>query len=328
MKRFVLLFTIVLNVMLGGTCFASTAKLTKDFDSVTNYENITKKDILNVAKNYIPGKYIPAFEYFTECETEEETMDLMIQILAIGQWESGWKVTKSPKNKNGSYDIGYLALNSNNISNDWFMDRFGVPTECEFTFTDEDDELELYLIVCINFYKYLFDMYGSDATLCYNCGERRYLKGTIPNTTWAYSRRINELVGKFVYESDKEAADRIEYEQKCKELVESLRSKFEEIFVNHIKSFKKKPMPNTNTCSPIYPITVIQFEFKTTILYVVIRGQQYILIKEDLRERIDALLKSSCKPNPHIVCVGYVRKYGNRVAPVFQNTLTGERFIC
>ena len=59
------------------------------------------------------------------------------------------------------------------------------------------DELECYLVTCINLYKALYSLYGEDAVYAYNAGETRYLKyksgkGTLPSSTFSYKKWVSK----------------------------------------------------------------------------------------------------------------------------------------
>lgn len=315
MKYFI---SFVMVIMLSvTTCYAANSKYAHNlnsFETITGYEDVSYEDIKCVAKRYVPSKYQSAFFTFTECETEDETKDLMIQILATGYWESGWKVLRSSENKNGTYDLGYLALNTANINNTSFMDNFGLKDESYVLV----DDVELYLIVCINFYKYLYSQYGADASYCYNCGEGKYINLKIPNSTYRYVRRINECVEKFIYESNAVAKARIERERELEQFIKDLeRTYFHldqlkltyEDFSRNRKSVTVKFDRSFNTNIPMK-------EFRVAVFC------------KSKKEDIEAAFKEFGKPNKDYICIGYIRKYGNLVAPVFKNIKTGEKFIC
>ena len=182
--------------------------------NVTNidqdYMDYIEHDLHELTAEWVPEKYIPAFEYYTRCSTIEETVDLRLHILAVGKVESDWTPAIGKINKDGSYDIGYMQLNSDNIKDKWFIANYGPSEKDEFIFDDTDD-MERYLIMCINFYKALYSVYGDDACYCYNCGERNYRKKYIPAITYIYSRKIKAQVNEFV--ADLEARQNLRLEE-------------------------------------------------------------------------------------------------------------------
>ena len=145
LKRLIVLFLLIPFANLWASVPINTP-----FDDTLRYDNdVIIDDVYNVAEKYIPKDLINVFKEYTNMDDEEETKFFAMQILSIGYWESGWKITKSKPNKDGSYDIGYMMLNTKNIENKRFMQIYG-PEE------DVSTDLEKYLIVCINFYKELY----------------------------------------------------------------------------------------------------------------------------------------------------------------------------
>lgn len=162
------------------------------FKNIKSFDEVSFIDIDTVVRKYVPSKYVKAFNQATICEDGElATANMRLQILAIGYYESGWiKTICNKPNRDGSLDIGYLQLNSKNIENSWFMERFGPNYETS-------DELELYLVTCINLYKALYSLYGEDAVYAYNAGESRYLKYksgkiSLPKSTSTYKKWVSK----------------------------------------------------------------------------------------------------------------------------------------
>lgn len=185
-KKVWLVASILFVMMIGNACATKN-----NFKSIDNFDEVTKIDINTVVRQYVPAKYVRAFNMATICEDELATANMRLQILAIGYYESGWTKTVCDKpNKDGSLDIGYLQLNSKNIKNKWFMERFGPNYKTS-------DDLECYLITCINLYKALYSLYGEDAVYAYNAGETRYLryksgKSSLPKTTFTYKKWVSK----------------------------------------------------------------------------------------------------------------------------------------
>lgn len=286
---------------------------TVDYDSNSSIENA---DVEKVIKDTVPEDCRKAFMYYTEGIDKFETINLRIQLLAMGQWESGWKVTISNTvNKNGTVDLGYLALNSANAESEWFMSRFGPNEEDGFNY-DKNNDNERYLIACIKFYKSLYNVYGEDAAYCYNAGVTRYTNHNIPSSTYTYKKRVSEYIEKFIQDAKMYAVARIEFEKMldrcchynliilsnvCK------RNYFKNIVHNMDKQFSSN------------------FAFDQVCLNST--DQDYLLSDKN-RRMIDDALSTGVIPNSEYVCIGYIRKYGNHLAPVFKSTITGERIIC
>ena len=200
------LVVMILFVMTIGNTYAAKSS----FKSIDNFNEVTKIDINTVVRQYVPSKYVKAFNEATIYEGDElATANIRLQILAIGYYESGWVKTICDKpNRDGSLDIGYLQLNSKNIKNKWFMQKFGP----DYT---TSDELECYLVTCINLYKALYSLYGEDAVYAYNAGETRYLKyksgkGTLPRSTFLYKKCVSKYTTDIFNEMCQAKTDREE----------------------------------------------------------------------------------------------------------------------
>jgi hypothetical protein len=128
---------------------------------------------------------------------DEDPALLRIQLLAIGKLESDWVKTRSDNmNKNGTHDLGYLMLNSNNIKNNGFMNQFGPIDEYP-----AKDAVELYLITCIRYYQYLCKRYGyENGATIYNAGEAQYARRSIPASTRYYVSRVNKYITDYINE--------------------------------------------------------------------------------------------------------------------------------
>lgn len=196
----------ILFVMTIGNVYAAKSS----FKGIDNFNEVTKIDINTVVRQYVPSKYVKAFNEATIYEGDElATANIRLQILAIGYYESGWVKTICDKpNRDGSLDIGYLQLNSKNIKNKWFMQKFGP----DYT---TSDELECYLVTCINLYKALYSLYGEDAVYAYNAGETRYLKyksgkGTLPRSTFLYKKCVSKYTKDIFNEMCQAKTDREE----------------------------------------------------------------------------------------------------------------------
>jgi hypothetical protein len=98
-------------------------------------------------------------------------------------------IRSNKPNDNGSYDLGYLMLNEGNLNNRYFMKTFGPLS----TYKAKDD-IELWLITCIRYFKYLYSRYECDGLYAYNAGERAYLSNNIPDITYIYKYRIKVYV--------------------------------------------------------------------------------------------------------------------------------------
>jgi hypothetical protein len=155
-------------------------------------EPYTQEDIEELIHGTVPAEYVDAFLFYTGLD--ENPDKLRMQLLAIGKLESGWVKTKGDTiNRNSSHDLGYLMLNSYNLSNEQFMNRFG-----PFEEYPAKDKLELYLITCIRFYQYLCHRYGYENSISiYNAGETKYIKHDVSLVTHYYVARVNKYLAEY-----------------------------------------------------------------------------------------------------------------------------------
>ena len=268
-------------------------------------ENVIEKDVIDMVKKYVPSKYVGCFLYYTDDENRDIRDDLRKRLIATGWVESEWKPVIGKRNKNGTRDIGYLQLNSANISNKDFIDSFG-PKESDLYVRDTDDIMELYLIVCINYYKALYKAYGGDnAFYAYNCGEPRFLKNRIPATTISYQKKILNKLESIDSEVD---ACRIARIEKDKRFMIACRERAEKI---QLVSKNLHALSKNNDRSSVSQYDVIAI----------------------LQDDMDIILSKikSFRPyeeNPKYKYVGMYRKNTGAVAPVFKNLITGGFVYC
>lgn len=115
-------------------------------------------------REQIPDEYFDLFWYYTR-----ECPDLRPDILAIMKWESGdfRRSGYGPKNKNGSYDYGFMQINSYNLKNKWFVQKYG-PKDRKYIRNFHDETI----VMGINYYKEMHELYGENAFACYNGGPK------------------------------------------------------------------------------------------------------------------------------------------------------------
>ncbi|MDR2537091.1 MAG: hypothetical protein LBC46_02185 [Treponema sp.] len=152
-------------------------------------QRYTQDDMEELIQNVIPSEYVEAFLFYTSMD--ENPALLRIQLLAIGKLESDWVKLKSDNiNKNGTHDVGYLMLNSDNINNQRFMSQFGPLDRYP-----AKDTMELYFITCIRYYQYLCQRYGyENGAIIYNAGETQYARRAVPVSTRYYANRVNNYI--------------------------------------------------------------------------------------------------------------------------------------
>lgn len=303
MKRFI--FGILLAFLMITTLNAKNIPAEHKVSFVTvNDQAFADSDYKTLISEYVPEKYLDAFYYYTACDTATKTNNLRLQILAVGEHETGWKPLTSKKNKNGSVDKGYLQLNSDNIKDDWFMWRFGPRENDEYQYNKED-ELELYLITCIKLYKSLYLKYGDNATYCYNGGEGRYLRHRLPYSTFIYKKSVNEKLNQI--------KDRLDE-------IKDAREYFE----------------NGYYMNDVGEMIIAAINFNARRINASYNKQEEIVnnktdLYSDKKALIVTITMSRFKPtvNTDYIFIGYgrIRKTG-AVAPVFLNRVTGSTVVC
>ncbi|MDR1325461.1 MAG: hypothetical protein LBK00_05435 [Treponema sp.] len=205
-------------------------------------QRYTQDDIEELIQNVVPSEYVEAFLCYTSMD--ENPALLQIQLLAIGKLESDWVKLKSDNiNKNGTHDVGYLMLNSDNISNKRFMSQFGPLDEYPAKNT-----MELYFITCIRYYRYLCQRYGyENGATIYNAGEAQYARRTIPVSTRYYADRVNKYITDYTSELHaiaKKNEKTREREEKLQEWEwQRTESLLRQTFVEHRISIQDYPKP-------------------------------------------------------------------------------------
>lgn len=230
-KRFLLIN--FLFVLLCNFSFSSNYIINK----YPNFSNIDEKDIHDLVYEIVPEEYVKPFLYNTEDDDLYNQNSLRLILLAIGQHESGWNSIRSyRRNYNGTYDLGYLMLNENNLKDDYFMYRFGPKCSIE-------DDIELYLVTCINYFKAMYNIYGINAIYTYNCGETKYVQNKIPKSTISYNEKVMYYLDFFysklvdIYNERIEKEKRILLEKKAKIFCEEEMKKLDS-YKNLLKNGK------------------------------------------------------------------------------------------
>jgi len=273
-----------------------------------NYDYV-EHDLQKIAEEMVPEEYLDTFNHYTEMGTLEETINMRIHILSLGLVESEWTAIVSDKNKNGTYDIGYLQLNSANRKNDLFLWKFAPKKSDNFNY-DKSDEMEYCMIMCIKFYKALYKLYGNDACYCYNAGEGNYLNNTIPASTIRYQRKISVAISNIAEALEKQ------------------------------KEHRRRDELNTQLCDIVHTTDVIQMTEA-----VLLKNRSYYPTQTAFQKSSDAVLLFDRKRllatqnaiislniqvviNPDYVYVGEYMKNTGAKAPVFLHKPTGKTVYC
>lgn len=140
-----------------------------------------------------------------------------ILLLAQAEIESGWIVMETKPNNNGSVDLGPLGLNSNNVKDKWFINKF-------WPFELEEDVKEInimYMVACINFFKSLMCEFETPekVLIAYNAGPGAARTGRIPARTKLYIKWVSESFQKLSARFD----ELVIYER-----IEALKNKIKE----------------------------------------------------------------------------------------------------
>jgi hypothetical protein len=201
MREFTCLIIVLVGILLPKECFSLTKEEKSSWREASvlikpETHRFDENDVIELIENTVPNDYVDAFIYYSQMDSREETAAFRLYLLGLGQHESGWiKLRSNKKNKNGTFDHGYLMLNEANIYNYQFMRVYGPLKEFE-----AQDWVEKYLITCIRFFKYLYLKHGCDALYAYNAGETSYSSGNIPKLTYIYKYRVKCYVDGFTDE--------------------------------------------------------------------------------------------------------------------------------
>lgn len=313
MKRYVLM---AIALLFGSTMVFSSNAIDDQpvFDSFNfsikeSHEHV-ENDLQSIVETMVPRKYVDTFNHYTTMPTLEDTINLRIHILAIGQIESEWTPIVSGINENGSYDIGYLQLNSYNLKDDLFLWKFSPKKSDGFNY-NADDNMERYMIMCIKLYKTLYKSYGNDACYCYNGGEGRYLKNRIPASTYGYQRRMSKEITTIVDKLEEKANLRVKLKL---ELVENLKK---------INAFNLEYLANLalDKCNITRLDLGLQYQSFN-------KPQDMLFDKRRVFAIQNAIYLTRLQVNKNYVFIGDYMKNTGAVAPVFLHRPSGKILYC
>lgn len=311
MKRYVLMAIVLL---FGSTMIFSSNAIDNqpvfdsfDFSIKGSYEHV-ENDLQSIVETMVPRKYVDTFNHYTTMPTLEDTINLRIHILAIGQIESEWTPAVSGINENGSYDIGYLQLNSYNLKNDLFLWKFS-PKESDGFNYNASDNMERYMIMCIKLYKSLYKSYGNDACYCYNGGEGRYLNDRIPASTYGYQRRMSKEITIIVDKLEEKANIHVKLE-----LAENLKK----IGTFNLDYLAKLVL---NKCSTTRLDLGLQYRSFN-------KPQDMLFDKRRVFAIQNAIYSTRLQINKNYVFIGDYVKNTGAVAPVFLHRPSGKILYC
>lgn len=311
MKRYVLMAIVLL---FGSTMIFSSNAIDNqpvfdsfDFSIKGSHEHV-ENDLQSIVETMVPRKYVNTFNHYTTMPTLEDTINLRIHILAIGQIESEWTPAVSGINENGSYDIGYLQLNSYNLKNDLFLWKFS-PKESDGFNYDTSDNMERYMIMCIKLYKSLYKSYGNDACYCYNGGEGRYLNNKIPTSTYGYQRRMSKEITIIVDKLEEKANIHVKLE-----LAENLKK----IGTFNLDYLAKLVL---NKCSTTRLDLGLQYQSFN-------KPQDMLFDKRRVFAIQNAIYSTRLQVNKNYVFVGDYMKNTGAIAPVFLHRPSGKILYC
>lgn len=182
-------------------------------NNTTDTENAINETLYyDFINSKLPSDYAYPFYYYTR-----HNKKLGIELIAIGDHESGWRGVNSTTNSNGSRDVGVLQLNSYNIKNYDFMNQF---TPKDKTFITSLDVL--YMTVCVNYYEHLIKQMNNSvwfALKVYNGGYRaiskQYANSRLDIATTRYANQVY----------DKIKIERVQFERFCRENRDDTRNR-------------------------------------------------------------------------------------------------------
>ncbi|MGL4949658.1 MAG: hypothetical protein ACRC5M_04690 [Anaeroplasmataceae bacterium] len=197
MKKFIKLFIIIgafLTISENALANATVDYNFQQFSTIlkTGYEHaeeiygdaivLAYKDFVSTE---IPAQFVEPFVAFTK-----DDITVGLELLAIGWHESNWSIFKSNRNRNGSYDLGPLMLNSYNIKNKRFMNEFA--SDCGYYEYDTDT---YYMVIAINYFRSLRLRFSFEESMkIYNGGFRTLKTNCPPNLKRAVNRYVNSVM--------------------------------------------------------------------------------------------------------------------------------------
>lgn len=311
MKRYILMAIVLLfgSTMIFSSNAIDNQPMFDSFDfSIKGSHEHVENDLQSIVETMVPRKYINTFNHYTTMPTLEDTINLRIHILAIGQIESEWTPAVSGINENGSYDIGYLQLNSYNLKDDLFLWKFSPKKSDGFNYNASDD-MEKYMIMCIKLYKALYKSYGNDACYCYNGGEGRYLNDKIPASTYGYQRRMSKEITTIVNELEEKANNHVKLE-----LAENLKK---------ISTFNLEYLAELalNKCDVTRLDLGLQYQSFN-------KPQDMLFDKKRVFAIQSAIYLTRLQINKNYVFIGDYVKNTGAVAPVFLHRPSGKILYC
>lgn len=168
--------------LFGASSVIGWSSLMSELDSTVKANTYSHMEI-EYYKSLIPEDYFDLFWYYTK-----DFPELRPEIYAIMKWESGNFRRKGygPINKNGSYDYGFMQINTVNLKNPYFVNKYSAKDK-KFIRNYHDETI----VMGINFFKELHDIYGENAFACYNGGPKadRILK---------YPERYKDKYNRFI----------------------------------------------------------------------------------------------------------------------------------
>lgn len=153
-----------------------------------------KEAYTGFVESIIPEEFVEPF--VTRTFDEDGSVDIGLELLAMGKKESQWKrrvvgVNRDVEGNVLSYDYGPLQLNSSNISS--FSKIYGISWEESHRNRDI-----YYMCICIDYYKDLRTKYAKrDAWMAYNGGEYRVKNNCVRKVVKEYADDVYEFNSEF-----------------------------------------------------------------------------------------------------------------------------------
>lgn len=156
----------------------------KMIKSIAMQQALEDIQYFNFIKKIIPTRCEHFVRPFYDYTKNDKTVG--IELLAIAQHESQWRVFRSPKNRNGTRDYGPLMINSVHFNNTWFKKLKG----------EYEDINIVYMVGGIQIYKDLRTRHSAwDSFRMYNGGEHGGLKKA---ATIRYAESVSKYYTSFM----------------------------------------------------------------------------------------------------------------------------------
>lgn len=284
------IFSILVSLFILTNAVAKTSFLPFSFTTLPPFHKISE-DLLPTSaieeqfyREKIPAEYADAFIYYTK-----DCPEIRLNFYSIMVYESGNFKAFVNKNPNGTYDYGPSQLNSANLEDDWFMEKFS-PKETKYI-TSKYCE---YMVITINFYNDLYKTWGDYSFYAYNGGPKAarlkqqnvtspQYESLLKNVT-VYYNSVKQNISKFSLELNQYILKtRINHVKTLEEEYNSKMAKLESIHIENLLNCNSRI--NITCC-----INNIDKRVSNPILYYVKRKEFTDLDREEVAIVVDSII--------------------------------------